>query len=198
MKKNILFCLIIMAMSAKAMEQLQDLVCILSVKKIQREEASVALSCVNKRLAVAIPYEYFREHWSRKQYSSPLEQLLLAYDLAKNKPKGNKYLRIAECFLRDGANPNGFCPQFHCHLLDEAAKRQDKDFARLLLRYGANPYLKVSLVGHCSSFNAFHFARQRSNVSFEDMVHLQYERGNEPEGWLLELCGEVEEEKKKK
>lgn len=185
-------------MSAIAMmDQPQDLACILSVKNIQKEEDCLDLACVNKRLSVAVPYEYFRVHWNQKQYSSPLEQLLLAHDLAKDKPKANRYLRVAEYFLRNGANSNGFCIWFHCPLLHEASRRQNKDFARILLRYGADPYLKVSLNGHCHLFNAFHFEQQGLGLGFEGMVYSEYNQGNEPRRWLLELCREAEEGEEK-
>jgi len=184
-------------MPAIAMEKFDDIPYVLAIPRIEKRDC-LALSCTNKRLSEVIPYEKFRLDWNRKIYPNPLEQLLVTHNAIKNEPKGNRYLRIAECFLRDGASPNGFCPDFRCHLLHEAAKRKDKDFARVLLRYGADPYEKISLVWHCYLFNAFHFARVGEGAAFEEVGSFSYDKGSEPAGWLLELCREVEEGKERK
>lgn len=177
-------------MSAIAMEKLMNNVEYFDLTiKYLREDDCLRWSCVNKKFSTVVMEKYFHLSLNNKLYLSVLGQLLL-----NRESKKAKYLGLAEHFLKNGCDSNGYCDQIY--LLHEAAKRKDKEFVRVLLQHGANPYLKIWPVGFCSSFNAFHYARAGEGDSLESMERLSYGKGQEPEGWLLSLCREVEDGKK--
>lgn len=188
MKRSILFCVaMLISMSVIAMEKLMSNVEYLGLTiEHLTEDDCLRWSCVNRKFSTVIMERYFRLNLNNKWHSNVLGCLLL-----KREPSKNKYLNLVEHFLKNGCDPNGYYED-PIYLLHEAVKRKDKKFARILLKHGANPYLEIWPVAFCSSFNAFHYARVGEDYSFESMECLPYGKGQEPGGWLLDLCQEVE------
>ena len=172
------------------------------------DEAFRALAYCNKRLSGAVFNEYFnRDFLPRLQGSAyPKEPLyfIMAHRGFAEELNTGKFLWVARHYLRNGHNPNDLINDQHYSSrtqFQSVVFFGDQKLAKVMMEFGADPYKTVFFCrsgGPNCNFNAFHWEQMAvKKFSFDELEYVRYPKGSEPEGWLKDLCKQVEAEREK-
>lgn len=162
-----------------------------------------ALACCNKALSSFVLKAYTLCHPIQYIPNGPLYFIAQERRNLPNISLSRYCLWQAMCYLKNGHSADSeinSCFPTRKTLLHEAICNGDKAYVQLMLKCGADPYKAVSFGingGPICNLNAFHWYQvSQNNWSLDSLEYVKYTKGNEPEGWLLDLCYAIDKEKK--